>query len=408
MAVKVRRRRGKWWVSIHHDGKRKMKCVGTREAAERVAQELSARLTLGEFGLTDRDDHVETKRPFGPSYMGWIDTYVEAHCKRTTRDGYHTSGRLYWVPAFGDSDLKDITREQVKAVVYSMLGKGLSRATVKAHLAPLREMFNHAIDDGYVASNPVVRILQRSRRDARERRAPEAEFLTREEVGLLLDSCQGLLRCRYPFVLLLCRTGLRLGEALGLEWGDLDFNGRCAEIRRAVVRGRVETPKSGKARRVDLSHHLVETLQALHLRQRREAMERGVEPPSRVFPGVDPNNFRRRDWRRLLDRAGLRHVPIKALRHTFASLLIAQGESLAYVRDQLGHHSIQMTVDHYGHLVPGGNREAVDRLDAPASPVTERNPDATTAAWLAAKHKATQGIRTLDLPITNRLLYQLS
>jgi integrase len=51
------------------------------------------------------------------------------------------------------------------------------------------------------------------------------------------------------------------------------------------------------------------------------------------------------------------------LRHTFASLLISQGESLAYVRDQLGHHSIQITVDTYGHLVPGGNRQAVDRLD---------------------------------------------
>jgi integrase len=53
------------------------------------------------------------------------------------------------------------------------------------------------------------------------------------------------------------------------------------------------------------------------------------------------------------------------LRHTFASLLIQNGESLAYVRDQLGHSSIQVTVDIYGHLVPGANRAAVDRLDAP-------------------------------------------
>jgi integrase len=59
-------------------------------------------------------------------------------------------------------------------------------------------------------------------------------------------------------------------------------------------------------------------------------------------------------------------VPIKALRHTFASLMIAQDENLAYVRDQLGHSSIQVTVDVYGHLVPGGNRAAVDRLDEAA------------------------------------------
>ena len=61
------------------------------------------------------------------------------------------------------------------------------------------------------------------------------------------------------------------------------------------------------------------------------------------------------------------------MRHTFASLLIAQGESLAYVRDQLGHASIQLTVDTDGHLIPGTNRQAVDRLDD----ATIRNPAAT-------------------------------
>lgn len=59
----------------------------------------------------------------------------------------------------------------------------------------------------------------------------------------------------------------------------------------------------------------------------------------------------------------MRYRKPHALRHTFASLLIQQGESLAYVRDQMGHHSIKITVDIYGHLVPGANKAAVDRLD---------------------------------------------
>ena len=78
----------------------------------------------------------------------------------------------------------------------------------------------------------------------------------------------------------------------------------------------------------------------------------------------------------MLRKAGLRRVRFHDLRHTFASLLIQNRESLAYIRDQLGHASIQLTVDTYGHLVPGANREAVDRLDD--APV--RNPDATAAA----------------------------
>jgi integrase len=75
-----------------------------------------------------------------------------------------------------------------------------------------------------------------------------------------------------------------------------------------------------------------------------------------------------------LDKAELRKVRVHDLRHGFASALIQAGEPLAYVKEMLGHHSIKMTVDVYGHLVPGANREAVDRLDDKA---TIRNPDAT-------------------------------
>ncbi len=78
-------------------------------------------------------------------------------------------------------------------------------------------------------------------------------------------------------------------------------------------------------------------------------------------------------FQRLLQAATVPDVRLHDLRHTFASLLIQNGESLAYVRDQLGHSSIQVTVDIYGHLVPGANRAAVDRLDA--API--RIPDAS-------------------------------
>jgi len=84
---------------------------------------------------------------------------------------------------------------------------------------------------------------------------------------------------------------------------------------------------------------------------------------------------------RILEKAQLRRVRVHDLRHTFASLLIQHGESLAYVRDQLGHKSIQITVDEYGHLVPGGNRSAVDRLDDVQPAATPAQPDAPIAAY---------------------------
>ncbi len=134
----------------------------------------------------------------------------------------------------------------------------------------------------------------------------------------------------------------------------------------------ITTTKSGKTRRVDMSLQLTNTLERLLARRKAEALKRGRSLDDVMEDWVfttpqgtqlDPNNLRKRVFYRALAMAGLRRVRFHDLRHTYASLLIQQGESLAYVKDQLGHHSIQITVDTYGHLVPGGNRQAVDRLD---------------------------------------------
>jgi integrase len=90
--------------------------------------------------------------------------------------------------------------------------------------------------------------------------------------------------------------------------------------------------------------------------------------PEWVFPSeegtaLDAANLRK-SFLLCLKKAGLRTIRFHDLRHTFASWLIANGESLAYVEDQMGHHSIQITVHTYGHLIPGANREAVNRLAA--------------------------------------------
>ena len=137
---------------------------------------------------------------------------------------------------------------------------------------------------------------------------------------------------------------------------------------------------------------LTNTLDELIAERKAEALKRELEKPAEerrkaeevyaeVLEGwlfttpkgaqLDPNNIRKRVFYRVLDLAGLRRIRFHDLRHAFASLLIQQGESLAYVKDQLGHSSIQITVDTYGHLVPGGNIQAVDRLDDVEGPKNE-------------------------------------
>jgi len=118
-----------------------------------------------------------------------------------------------------------------------------------------------------------------------------------------------------------------------------------------------------------MSLQLSTVLRRLRTERKRAALKAGKPIAEWVFLTaeghvVDGDNLRNRVFYRLLEKAEVRQVRLHDLRHTYASLLIQQGESLAYVQQQLGHSSIQVTVDIYGHLIPGANRAAVDRLDA--------------------------------------------
>jgi site-specific recombinase XerC len=86
---------------------------------------------------------------------------------------------------------------------------------------------------------------------------------------------------------------------------------------------------------------------------------------------LDPDNLYHRYFRPVFTKAGLRKIRLHDLRHTFGSLLIQNGASIVYVKEQMGHSSIQVTVDIYGHLIPGANVSFVDRLDEAARQANE-------------------------------------
>lgn len=378
MAVKIRRRKGAWWVFIDHKGKRKAKRIGTsKSAAEEVAGKIAARLKLGDAGILDE----KPSRPFDAYCERWLKTYVKTHCKLSTQTRYESAARLYLLPRFGSRDMTKIGREEIKQLVYDLYTQDKSINTVKSVLTPLRALFQHAVEDGHVTANPCTRILKRTPKEETGQ-TRKADFLTREEVKLLLDTSRAHFPQHYPFFLLLARTGLRIGEAMALQWDDIDFHGRFIEVRRSLYKNHISTPKNGKTRRVDMSQQLTETLKTLLIERKKETLQRGWrELPSWIFTTtagtfLNEGSFRYRHWTPLLKKAGLRSLRVHDLRHTFASLLIQHGESLAYVKEQLGHHSIKLTVDTYGHLIPGGNKAAVDRLDEPES-ASLRNPDAT-------------------------------
>ena len=169
--------------------------------------------------------------------------------------------------------------------------------------------------------------------------------------------------------------------------GESDSN-RYLLVRHNYVARQFTTPKSNKTRRVDLSRQLRSVL--LELRDRRmflaftegksSILDEFVFPPPRVLcstPTISSSAiFCHQSNTR--DLGGFR---FHDLRHTFGSLLIQGGASVTYVKEQMGHSSIQVTVDTYGHLIPGANVNWVDRLDVGSSPQqTATNPTTSRPA----------------------------
>lgn len=362
----VRKRRGKWVVDYRDvSGKRRWKTVdGTRkDADDRLAEIVGSGRKA-----------TDSKRTFKEAANEWMDVHVKANCKRSTWYEYDSAMRIHLIPAFGPIPFLKITREMVKKLVADKVKSGLSRSSVRNLIVPLREMFNHAIDDGAALSNPASRLgrFNYARGDGKK-----VDPLTKSEVTKLLETMREKMPHYCPLILCAARTGMRAGELAALQWRDIDFNGRFITVCRNMSRGELGTPKNHKSRRVDMSLQLTNILETLLAYRKADAVRRNPQAKDKALAAVmesfvfiredarqlDPNDLRRQILYKALDLAEVRRVRFHDLRHTFASLLIAQGESLTYIRDQLGHYSIQMTVDIYGHLVPGGNRAAVDKLD---------------------------------------------
>jgi len=384
MGVKVRKRKSKWYVVVDYHGRRKSKCVGTREAAEKVRREIEARLALGEFDMSPN-----SKAPTLEQYSDrWLREYAEINCKPSTAGFYSQYLRLHVKPKFGQMRIDAITRDQVKAWIAELCSGKLSKNSVRLAVTTLRTVLNAAREDGQISTNPAEKL---GRLVKTEKPKHEASALTADEAEQLLSKAKETCSPQDSALLMTAlRAGLRRGELVALKWGDLQFGASEKDTNRYLLVQRnydhrwaraFTTTKSKKPRRVDMGRELRQVLVELRDERLIKAYTEGRSSiaddlvfPSEAGTPLEINNFVTRIFEPLLVSAGLRRIRFHDLRHTYGSLLIQGGASLAYVQRMMGHASIQTTVDTYVHLLPGGDIDFSDRLDSLTSPRQNATP----------------------------------
>ena len=289
--------------------------------------------------------------------------------KRRTYTRYEELWRVHLKPAFGEVKVRQLHRGRIMGFLTRKLTEDLARNTVRNIHATLRAILKASIDDGVLLSNPAEKLGRQLRLvTPKATRQEQINAMTKEQRHLFLETAAKILPRAYPLFFTLAGTGIRLGEALALQPEDVDLRGQEIRVARALSGGALETPKSGHGRTVDISKSLVEVLASWDVERKADTLRRGWADRSSLFYSdagtlLDDSNVRKL-MARVLKKAGLPlHFTPHCLRHTYASLMLQQGESPAYVQRQLGHASIQLTVDTYGKWLPMGNKGAVDRLD---------------------------------------------
>jgi integrase len=364
--------RGAISLGFDADGNRIRKKVSGRTKAEVMdkLRELGAQLNRGAPIPNDR-------LTVGDFLDRWLLTALPGRVDDATLDDYSDTVRLHLKPAVGRKPLTKLTVSDLDAVWRFKREHGYSPNSVRIMRTVLRKALGQAEREGLVLRN--VAALSEPPRIA----TSAGRSLTVEQARTLLTAVKDN---RHEVLTLVTLTyGLRRGEALGLRLAGLDLSGRTLavthSVKRIKTRGGAPTDRktevvvSGvKTRRSRRTLFLPDPLVAAlrrqlgHIERAREAAgpdwkEHGLLFPSEVGTPLDPDNFSH--WfSRLCTGAGLGHWHAHELRHSGASLMVAQGVPLEVVSEILGHASIAITKDVYGHLVDAGKRAAADAISA--------------------------------------------
>ena len=314
MGVKVKEKvkgSGEWWIFIDHKGKRKARKIGRdKRIAMEAARKIEAKLTLGEYDLEPPTfptlkEYVDGWRDTdGERRTGWYEKVAVLSLKNSTYHSYRQIIDYHLLPGFGSRPLNEITSRMISDFISQTIKAGIRSATARNIKNCLSAILRHAVNpDELLPSNPARGVPIPKPED--ERQSKEQDPFTWEEREKFENVFKKSFPEHYPVVLCGFRTGLRIGEIIGLQWQDVDFFQKLILVQRNITRGKTTTPKSRSGRRyVRMTSQLTEILRRHKTYMAERTLKRGWKSmPEWVFTNEDGKpvnygNFLYRVWNR--------------------------------------------------------------------------------------------------------------
>ncbi|WP_223163197.1 tyrosine-type recombinase/integrase [Roseivivax sediminis] len=304
--------------------------------------------------MSNQEEEVHMPRPTEKTVKdacdSWLKTCERNDLERSTLKAYRSHARVHIEPRIGRTLVAELSRSQVRDFMHDLLDDGVSPALVRKVMVSLRAVLAEAVEREWIEHNVATDVKMRRRRRSE---SDERVIPTKEEIRLILENAPASHRVMFVTAIF---TGMRISELRGLTWKHVDLERGMIRIRqRADENCRLGAPKSkAGVRDIPMSPAVKRELTAWQART--PETELGLVFPNGAGKIQNYANIYNRIFKPMLVANGIVNddgeakFGIHALRHAAASLFIEQGWNPKKIQTLLGHASINMTMDVYGHL----------------------------------------------------------
>lgn len=327
------------WITFYHQSRRYRKSLGLednrtnrKKAKNKIIPEIQYKLSTGEFF---------TKQKLTIDDVAQLSFEIHEHERRAiTHKDYMQRYELHIKPYFKNFPIEDIKVSDLAKWQSSLL-KNMSGASFNNIRKIFNTFFEDAMRDELIIKNP-MKLLKPPSNDSRYLKRP----LSIEEVYNIIDNVPEHIRAFFAVGFF---TGMRTGEIIGLKWEDLDFKEKLIYVRRSRRRCRDMLPKTKHSiRDIDMIDVLIPYL--LHHKQHYCLSEYVFTSQfKQAFSSCD--KISHSYWRPALEKLEMPYRNLYQMRHTFASIMIANGEDILWVSNMLGHKNSSMTLEKYARYI---------------------------------------------------------